>query len=273
MAVFFCSIANNFDMYSACQCPNISDMPNFAFVLSVGKTKQLLPISNRESLVQKLALTNTQRYSEQMANSDVKSIMGIWSKILNLLGKDADEMPFRKVLHHELIERKPEEAASFERWLSSPAKGDMVVWLRSNLGKFIEDCKAQTDGVDFLCCNTTNGFVVNYDECRWTPEEFQHLFDYFKLQVEEMGYQKYVSEKKVIKECTKELTVERHYLKPPVKYAQDTTVRDQMYGNVLICMNWEEGALLNIKFSATTHHGRQYTEPLDFRELMDGMFR
>jgi hypothetical protein len=200
--------------------------------------------------------------------------MRLWSNILSLLGKEAGEMPFRKVLSHQLIERSQDELDSFDRWKTSTIKADALIWLRMSFEKFKNNRHDKTDGLDFLCCNTTNGFVIKYDATRWTKLDFQHLFDYLKQQVVELGYQKYVSEIKVVKECSKELTIERHYLKPPIAHQDgDTSIRQQLFGNILICMNSQGKQLENIKFSATIHHGRQYTTPLDFRELMDDVLR
>lgn len=102
------------------------------------------------------------------------------------------------------------------------------------------------------------------------PQTFRFLMDYMKEQVIEQNYRPYSStiEHKSIDD--RQLVFERHYLKPNV-FKKDKPA-EQLYGNVLIELEFAGEEVKYLKLLSTYYTGYDYKPAMQFNDLIVRVF-
>ncbi len=98
---------------------------------------------------------------------------------------------------------------------------------------------------------------------------FQWVFENIRERTISLGYYLTNSKKEVQESITQKKEKEVYYLKPEIKIQEDVYIHDQKYGQILIEHYIEDNESKMIKILATYYSGRQYSEPLEFNELIN----
>lgn len=187
--------------------------------------------------------------------------MGFFEDVVGkLFGKQEQKQP----LIHEVLERSESELESYEHWFHSERSQDLI----NDFDRAYSLKKQQVESslaVHLLQSKYSNGFAISYNDSIGA-ESFQHLFDYFKNTVEQLGYKLAQADRKLKAKGDAEEEVEKWYLKPLATDLKSHLV-DQRYGNILI-----EKVSINrkpsyLKLMANIYQDRLYSEAKPFDEL------
>ncbi len=120
----------------------------------------------------------------------------------------------------------------------------------------------------------SNGIAVDYD-ASFGEKDFLYLFDYLKDRVEMLGYRHHSSHRVIYLKKEYAKTLEKHYLKPPLSYQTESEILkyDQQYGNILIEHILKDDKSIRIRLLINYYSGYNYTEYLDFNELLEMLWK
>ena len=191
--------------------------------------------------------------------------MGFFEDVVGkLFGKQEQKQP----LIHEVLERSEAELIAYDNWIRSEGSQDLI----NDFDRAYSLKKQQVESslaVHLLDSKYSNGFAVSYNE-NIGVENFQHLFDYFKNKVEQLGYKLAQGDRKLKAKGNAEEEIEKWYLKPLAADLGSQLV-DQRYGNILI-----EKVSINrkpsyLKLMANIYQDRLYSEARPFEELYQNL--
>jgi hypothetical protein len=173
-----------------------------------------------------------------------------------------------ELLLHEVLQRSPAEIEEAMTWAKSPQATKMLAWLDEQNQYYIKHNRSQDTHIDFLRIPSVQGFVVHFDPIRWDSQHFQYFFDYLKATALTFGYWQQLADVRTVRRGGHIHSTQRYYLKPPRNFEVTTEPAAQLFGNIMVCMCFDNQRLVNIKFSATHYNDRLYAPPLDFAQLM-----
>lgn len=191
--------------------------------------------------------------------------MGFFEDVVGkLFGKQEQKQP----LIHEVLERSEAELIAYDNWMRSEGSQDLI----NDFDRAYSLKKQQVESslaVHLLQSKYSNGFAVSYNKSIGA-ENFQHLFDYFKNKVEQLGYKLAQGDRKLKAKGNAEEEIEKWYLKPLAADLGSQLV-DQRYGNILI-----EKVSINrkpsyLKLMANIYQDRLYSEARPFEELYQNL--
>ena len=168
----------------------------------------------------------------------------------------------------QLIKRSQTYLTEYQRWSDSPNRTQQVDQLMR--GYHYKKMRIQSSyDVHLLTSSMANGFALSYN-VDISKQHFQFIFDYLADRVKVLDYKLANSDITITDKPDFIETKEKHYLKPLVGSGQ---LLNQQYGNVLI-----EHVLINekpsyLKLVANTYSDRNYSNPLDFDELLEHLFQ
>ncbi len=200
--------------------------------------------------------------------------MSFWNRLKLLFAKPAQanenqQKAKEEVLLHEVLQRSPAEQQQYAVWEQSTQKTEFLNWLSAHFAQHLQTKKKTDDNLTFLMIPSVNGFVLHYTPQRWDCDDMQHLFDFFKNRLKQLGYWPHVSDIRAVRRGKTVETTHRHYLKPPRNFAQaQGEPIQQLFGNVLLTLNFVNERLDNFKFCATSYNDRMYAPADDFAKLM-----
>ncbi len=174
-----------------------------------------------------------------------------------------------ELLLHEVIERSENEAQQYAIWEQSQQKTEFLGWLSAHFQQYQQTKKKTDEHLTFLMIPSVNGFVVHFDPQRWDCDDMQHIFDFFKNRLKRLGYWPHISDVRAVRKGKVVESTQRHYLKPPRKFdLPKGEPIPQLFGNVMLSLNFVNERLDSLKFCATSYNDRTYAPALDFDELM-----
>lgn len=187
----------------------------------------------------------------------------IWNQ---LFGK-GEPKPSNQPVVHEVIERSEEEVAGYEAWKASDRHSTQLGFVYQEYHKVQEE--QNTLGSTFYYHDepASKGFILNFRPDVFTPEDFQHYFDYLKERVREMEYRIYTSDVRSFVREEHAEEIQRHYLKPRHRRRKDQKV--QHFGNITITLVRQNDQPVYIKFMCHSYQDRNFTEATDYRELIE----
>jgi hypothetical protein len=137
----------------------------------------------------------------------------LWHYFKNLFVKAEQSSPSQPLIH-ELIQRSEEETLDYERWKKTLVCRRLVDWLDNQYAVYRVLPHDVDEGLDFLHTPSSKGFVVHFNQTRYSRRDATHFFDYLKEQVLTLGYRPQISDTRTYHRSSWVETVERHYLKP-----------------------------------------------------------
>ncbi len=116
-----------------------------------------------------------------------------------------------------------------------------------------------------------NGFALTFNPTIG-QQAFSFFFDFLKDQVINAGYRLNNSGRKIYDKPNYVETIEKYYLKPPLKSMDDDSLFDQLFGNISIEYILIDEKPSYIKLVASIYSDRLYTKALPFEDLVQILF-
>ena len=171
-----------------------------------------------------------------------------------------------QIVHNEVIARSGSYMKRYHEWTDSEADRVYEEIITGYEEKLLE-CENSKVRVHLLVSRYSNGIAISYDDSHFTKNGFSYLFDHLAEKIKTLEHYRQVNSDYVIKEKNNVLeTKEKYYFKPVFSGSESKT--DQQYGNILI-----EHILINdkpsyIKLMANIYSDSNYSEALNFNELI-----
>lgn len=202
--------------------------------------------------------------------------LNFWQRLKNMfqnpVGETEAEAAYsedkEEILSQEVFKRTPEQIAAAADWATSATSAKMLAWFGQQYQYYVKNNRSQDTHIDFLRIPSVHGFVLHFDPLRWTQEDFEYFFDYLKATAQTFGYWQQLADTRIVRRGGHVHKTQRYYLKPPRNFDYTGEPVSQLFGNIMICMGFDNDRLINMKFSATHYNDRSYAPPLDFAQLM-----
>ncbi|MDF9800058.1 hypothetical protein OKW21_005321 [Catalinimonas alkaloidigena] len=197
--------------------------------------------------------------------------MSYFDKLFSKLfpAKDSDKV----TAVHEVLKRNQPTQQAYGDWKDSDDRSELIkeiaqayYYKKTNI----------TSEIDVHLFNTAyaNGFAISYHE-KIGSKVFQHLTDYFRDKVLEMGYRLVNADRRILDRENYVETIEKYYLKPPLSaedLTQDTIQVNQMFGNIAIEHVQINSQPSYLKVLASIYSDRQFQEADSYDDFISALF-
>jgi len=190
----------------------------------------------------------------------------IWDYFKGLFNKAETSSP-SKPLIHEMISRSEDEKQDFEFWQKTLVCKRLLNWLNEQYILFRSGSENMDRSVDFLNTPSTKGFVIYFNDTRYSERDTVHFFDFLKEQVLRLNYRTQISDVRTYERSKWVESVQRHYLKPRPGQNKEGQFL-QRFGNIMIELTSRNDQIQHLKFRATTYKDYQYQEADTFEQLL-----
>jgi len=194
----------------------------------------------------------------------------LWNFFKNLLPKAERSSPSQPLIH-EMIERTEEELEDYRQWKQTLVLRRLLDWVKDQFTIYKVAPEDTDEAIDFLDTPSSKGFVIHFNQTRYSRRDATHLFDYLKESVLNQNYRTQISDTRSYSRNKWVETVERHYLKPGLKIQTEPSEAgkfEQKYGNVMIELELRDDKVHNLRFRATSYQDRQFHDASEFGELL-----
>ena len=193
----------------------------------------------------------------------------LWSYFKNLFQQAEESSPSHPLIH-EMIERSEEEREDYERWKNTMILRRLLDWLHEQYAIYRVDQDRIDEALDFLNTPSSKGFVIHFNQTRYSQRDVVHFFDYLKEQVLKLKYRTQISDLRTYERASWVETIQRHYLKPgpTIRQQQEDGKFTQKFGNIMIELELRNDQVFNLRFRATVYQDSLFKEPAEFKELM-----
>ncbi len=194
----------------------------------------------------------------------------IWEYFKQLFRESEESSPSKPFIR-EAISRSEDEQDAFSLWKRTHAAQKMLDFINAQYANHLIEPEKMDNSFDVLNSPSTNGFIIHFSDLRHNQKDIQHLFDYLKEITLKIGYKHYMSDTRTYNRKLWIEKVERHYLKPPIRFDENEESKKrliQRYGNILIELLFRNDQLANLKFRATNYNDHNFTEANNFSDLI-----
>lgn len=193
--------------------------------------------------------------------------MSFFDDIYNKIFKGKDDGPAELI--HEILERTGRESESFQSWLVTDKKTELLTEIYNAYHLKKKGIVTKLN-VHLLETKYANGFAVTYDS-EISADDFRNLFDYLKEMTLGFEYRLAQNDRRIIDRESFEEVIEKWYLKPQ-GLEQEEKKTNQLYGNILIEYVMIDRKPSYIKLMANVYQDRLYSEALPFEEFIEKLF-
>ena len=191
----------------------------------------------------------------------------LWTRFKTFF-QEAETSSPTKPLVHELIERSDAEIDDYRQWRELHVRRQLTDWLDEQFQQYRTE-KQSARSIDFLDTPSSKGFVIHFDDLRYSLRDARHFADYLKERVRSLNYRTQISDLRTYQNGPWVETIERHYLKPrPGQPVDPEKLFVQRYGNVMIENVLRDEKPYRLKFRATVYQDRLFEEAKSFEKLM-----
>lgn len=174
---------------------------------------------------------------------------------------------------HEVLKRSTVDQEAYEAWKGSGAQDVLLQEIAK--AYYYKKTNISSD-LDVHLFNTdyANGFAITYHP-KISPKHFQHLSEYFRDKVLEMGYRLVNADRRIIDRDHYVETIEKYYLKPPMSAAdlsKEVIQVNQLFGNIAIDHVLIDGRPSYLKVMASIYSDRQFQEAQSYDDFISGLF-
>lgn len=174
---------------------------------------------------------------------------------------------------HEVLKRSTVDQEAYEAWKGSGAQDVLLQEIAK--AYYYKKTNISSD-LDVHLFNTdyANGFAITYHP-KISPKHFQHLSEYFRDKVLEMGYRLVNADRRIIDRDHYVETIEKYYLKPPmsaVDLSKEVIQVNQLFGNIAIDHVLIDGRPSYLKVMASIYSDRQFQEAQSYDDFISGLF-
>jgi hypothetical protein len=216
------------------------------------------------------AVILTQSTSIAFSTTYPHFMSNLWNFFKNLLPKAEASSPSQPLIH-EMIERSEEEKQDYQQWKQTLVLRRLLDWIKDQFAIYQVAPQDIDEGIDFLDTPSSKGFVVHFNQTRYSRRDATHFMDYLKETVLRQHYRTQISDTRSYNRANWVETIERHYLKPGLKIQTTPAASGkftQKYGNIMIELELRNDQVYNLRFRATSYKDRQFQQAADFGELM-----
>ena len=192
--------------------------------------------------------------------------MNVWDYFKNFFQEAEKSSGYNPVVH-ELLERTPDEIQAFENWKGTLPHRRLMDYLADQYAMHLSAPESLDRAIVFLNTPSSKGFAIHFSLTEYSRSEALHFFDFLKERVLTLNYRSQMSDTRSWPEKDWVTTVEKHYLKPRQKWAEDKKI-DQQFGNITIELTLRDDLPLKLTFRATHYSDRLYAEAQGFGALM-----
>ena len=197
----------------------------------------------------------------------------IWDYFKNLFQQAEESTPSNPVIR-AAIQRSVDEQDAYNLWKRTHSPQKMLRYINKQYANHLIEPENMDNAFGVLDTPSTKGFVMHFSDLRDNAKDFKHLFDFLQEKVLEIGYKHYMSDTRTYNQPLWVENVERHYLKPPIDFANEAkTILKQRYGNILIELLYRNDPLVNLKFRATRYIDHSFTPAESFTDLIRQIVR
>ena len=189
----------------------------------------------------------------------------MWKRLKELMLQTDTSTRSRPAIHTTL-ERPNNSLASFKKWKDNTSYYSTMDWILSNYQSYLAGGKVDRS-IAFLNTPSKKGFVLYLADNNIETQHPEHLMDYLKERIINLGYNLYTSDLKSYSAQDGIETQQRHYLKPPLEFVPNKKL-SQLFGNISIDLILKNDNPYLFKFSATTYQDHMFADAKKFDQLM-----
>lgn len=190
----------------------------------------------------------------------------IWAYFKGLFQKAETSSPSQPLIH-EMITRSEDEKVDYEFWKSTLVCKRLLNWLNEQYVLYQTNAERSDQAIDFLNTPSSKGFVVYFDQTRYSDRDIVHFFDFLKEKVLRLNYRTQISDVRSYERPKWVESVQRHYLKPRPGQNDKGQFRQQ-FGNIMIELTSQNDQFHHLKFRANTYKDYKFEEAQEFEQLL-----
>ena len=174
---------------------------------------------------------------------------------------------------HEVLRRSQKDQEAYQHWKGSSERHGLIqeiakayYYKKTNITSDLEVHLFNTD--------YANGFALTYHK-KIGSKHFQHLTEYFRDRVIEMGYRLVNADRRILDRENYVETIEKYYLKPPLCAAdlsQEVIQISQLFGNIAIDHVLINGKPSYLKVMASIYSDRQFQQAQSYDDFITSLF-
>lgn len=197
--------------------------------------------------------------------------MSFFDKIISQLFPQTKEGK-KKSTHLPMVtsslSRSKKNIEGYKKWLNSTQQAELINMLSSSYHKRKHDIASNDVQSVILNSPYSKGFAFYWNK-NIPQDEFLYFFDWLKDSMVSLGYHCKNSDCRIYDRDNFVETIEKHYLKPAIKYTSPSNgnIYNQQYGNILIELKKYNDQPFLLKLQANIYAGRQYSTPYPFDSL------
>lgn len=189
----------------------------------------------------------------------------MWHKLKELLYQTEQSTSGQPAVH-KVLERTFASREAYASWKYGGNVKETMEWLLSNYQSNISGGKVDRS-IAFLDTPSKKGFVLYLMDGHLETNHPEHLMDFIKERVLDLGYTLYTSDLKSYSQGEDVESQQRHYLKPPLNFVPNKKL-SQLFGNIAIEYILRNDQPYMFKFSATTYQDYMFEDAQTFEQLM-----
>lgn len=193
---------------------------------------------------------------------------GFLKKLTNYFTPSAKANVGQATTVHEWLTRNGEWSIEYSQW----KKVQGAEWLdriRTGYNVFRAGLDPQDEGMDFLSFRTTAGLVIHFQNENISAAEAAFVMEAVKDKVVELGYVVKISDR-IIRQDT---TIEKYYLKAPVKRKLMKYDDIPAYGNVTVELFYKKNMPVTLQCMSTYYNDRVQSVPENVFLLFEDIVR
>jgi len=192
----------------------------------------------------------------------------MWNRLKELLYQTEHSTVGQPAVH-KVLERTNASREEYSAWKYGGAVKETMEWLLSNYQSNISGGKVDRS-IAFLDTPSKKGFVLYLMDSNKDTYHPEHLMDFIKERILDLGYILYTSDLKSYSRGQDVESQQRHYLKPPMNFVADQKL-SQLFGNIAIEYILRNDKPYMFKFSATTYQDHMFEDADTYEQLMREM--
>lgn len=161
-------------------------------------------------------------------------------------------------MNHTVIERDDTFLMAYREWFDSSACKDKCSWLMNQFELYKSLPKEVDKSLRFLINQSSVGIHWKFTDAD-TLLEAQFFMEFFRDQIQSIGYQKQLADKRIFETSNGLETIERYYLKPPFKL-DEAEKKQQQFGNIILSSTLVNEKYVDFQCLCHFFTDRQYTE-------------
>lgn len=175
--------------------------------------------------------------------------------------------PLSKGVEVEMLVRNHQFKQQYKNWLEKGFHQELL----KNIYTSFTLSKLSIRGdlpLHFYTSKAQSELLFHYIDTIGKPT-FSYLQDYFRDRVMRLGYQVFLSERKVVERMGYYSITERHLLKPQIFQQNLHEPIDQLYGNIEIAVHYADDRPVYMSIRSETISDPKFHAPFPFDELAE----